>query len=99
MTQRFRRKRVSDILLATKIYIPPHHGNLVHRTHLIQRLNDGVGKSRLTILSAPAGYGKSTLLGEWVSQLDIPIAWLSLERGENVPARFWKYFITALNEI
>jgi LuxR family maltose regulon positive regulatory protein len=90
---------VSDILLATKIHIPPLHANLVNRTHLIRRLNEGAVNSRLTIISAPAGYGKSTLLGEWVSQLDTPVAWLSLERGENVPARFWKYFITALNEI
>ena len=90
---------MSDILLATKIHIPPLLVNVVNRTHLIQRLNEGVVKSRLTIISAPAGYGKSTLLGEWISQLDIPVAWLSLERGENVPARFWKYFITALNEI
>lgn len=90
---------MADIMLATKIHIPPLHSNLVNRTRLIQRLNEGVVKSRLTIISAPAGYGKSTLLGEWVSQLDISVAWLSLERGENVPARFWKYFITALNEI
>jgi ATP/maltotriose-dependent transcriptional regulator MalT len=89
---------MADILLATKIHIPPLHSNLVDRTHLVQRLNEGVMTSRLTIISAPAGYGKSTLLSEWVSQLDIPVAWLSLERGENVPARFWKYFITALNE-
>jgi LuxR family maltose regulon positive regulatory protein len=90
---------MADILLVTKIHIPPLHSNLVNRTHLIQRLNKGVVNSRLTIISAPAGYGKSTLLGEWVSQLDIPVAWISLERGENVPACFWKYFMTALNEI
>ncbi len=90
---------MADNLLATKIHIPPLHSNLVNRTHLIQRLNEGVVTSCLTIISAPAGYGKSTLLGEWVSRLDIPVGWLSLERGENVPARFWKYFITALNEI
>ena len=90
---------MSDILLATKIHIPSLHGNLVNRTHLIQRLNDGVLQSRLTLISAPAGYGKSTLLGEWVSQINLPVAWLSLERGENVPARFWSYFITALNAI
>lgn len=90
---------MADILLATKLHIPPLRGNLVNRKHLIKRLNEGVDKSRLTSISAPAGYGKSTLLGEWVSQIDIPVAWLSLERGENLPARFWKYFITALNEI
>jgi LuxR family maltose regulon positive regulatory protein len=90
---------VSDILLATKIHVPPLYGNLVNRTHLIQRLNDGVAQSRLTLISAPAGYGKSTLLCEWVSQISLPVAWLSLERGENVPARFWNYFITAFNAI
>jgi LuxR family maltose regulon positive regulatory protein len=91
---------VSDILLATKIHLPPLHGNLVSRPHLIQRLNDGIAKNRrLTLISAPAGYGKSTLLSEWASQVGIPIAWLSLEKAENVPARFWSYFFTALSTI
>jgi LuxR family maltose regulon positive regulatory protein len=91
---------VSDTLLATKTRIPPLHANLVSRPHLVQRLNNGIAQNcRLTLISAPAGYGKSTLLSEWVSQLDIPVAWLSLEKGENSPARFWNYFITALASI
>lgn len=49
---------MADVLLATNIHIPPLHGNLITRMHLIQRLNEGVGNSRLTIISAPAGSGK-----------------------------------------
>jgi LuxR family maltose regulon positive regulatory protein len=89
---------VSDILLATKFHIPPVHGKLIHRPHLIQRLNDGVAQChRLTLISAPAGYGKSTLLSEWASQVGMPVAWLSLEKAENIPTRFWTYFVTALS--
>jgi LuxR family transcriptional regulator, maltose regulon positive regulatory protein len=63
-------------------------------------LNDGIRQGcRLTIVSAPAGYGKSTLLSEWVSQTSIPVAWLSLEKGDNTPAHFWSYFVTALATI
>jgi LuxR family transcriptional regulator, maltose regulon positive regulatory protein len=88
---------VSDTLLATKIHIPPLRSNLVTRPHLIKRLNDGITQNhRLTLISAPAGYGKSTLLVEWVSQLDNQVAWVSLEKGENNPLRFWNYFVTAL---
>jgi LuxR family maltose regulon positive regulatory protein len=91
---------VSDTLLATKTHIPPLRSNLVTRPHLIQRLNDGITQNhRLILISAPAGYGKSTLLVEWVSQLNNTIAWLSLDMGENNPVRFWNYFITALSTI
>jgi LuxR family maltose regulon positive regulatory protein len=91
---------VSDILLATKLHIPPLHNSLVNRPRLIQRLNDGIAQGRrLILISAPAGYGKSTLLSDWVSQVGLPVAWLSLEKGENTPIRFWNYFITALDII
>jgi len=91
---------VSDTLLATKIRIPPLHANLVSRPYLIQRLNAGIAYNHcLTLVSAPAGYGKSTLLVEWVSQLNFPVAWLSLETAENSPARFWGYLGMALSTI
>ena len=94
------RKRVSEIFLSTKIRIPPLRRNLVNRPNLIQRLNDGLAQNnRLTLISAPAGYGKSTLLSEWAAQVNIPVAWLSLEKGENTPTRFWSYFFTALSTI
>jgi LuxR family maltose regulon positive regulatory protein len=91
---------VPDILLATKIYIPLLQRNLIIRPQLVQRLNDGIEQNRrLTYISAPAGYGKSTLLSQWVSQLDLPVAWLSLEKEDNVPSRFWSYFVYALHSI
>ncbi len=89
-----------DNLLATKVHVPPLHGNLVSRTDLVTRLNDGIARGcRLTLISAPAGYGKSTLLSEWQAQSNLQVAWLSLEKGENTPARFWTYFVAALNTI
>ena len=91
---------MSDNLLATKVHVPPLHGNLVNRASLVTRLNDGIARGcRLTLISAPAGYGKSTLLSEWQAQAELPVAWLSLEKGENSPARFWSYFIAALNTL
>jgi len=91
---------VSDNLLATKVHVPPLHGNLVNRPGLVSRLNEGIARGcRLTIISAPAGYGKSTLLSEWHAQAGLPVAWLSLEKGENSPARFWSYFVAALNTL
>jgi LuxR family maltose regulon positive regulatory protein len=94
------RINMSDVLLATKIHIPPPRGNLVNRLHLIEHLNAGIVQGcRLILISAPAGYGKSTLLSEWVSQVGVPVAWLSLEKGENAPSRFWNYFATALQTI
>ena len=89
-----------DYLLATKVHVPPLHGNLVNRDKLVSRLSDGIVRGcRLTLISAPAGYGKSTLLSEWQAQADIPVAWLSLEKGDNTPARFWPYFVAALNTL
>ena len=89
-----------DNLLATKVHVPPLHGNLVSRTDLVTRLNDGIARGcRLTLISAPAGYGKSTLLSEWQAQSNLQVAWLSLEKGENTPARFWTYFVAALNTL
>ena len=91
---------MSDTLLATKVHVPPLHGNLVTRSSLVTRLNDGIARGcRLTLISAPAGYGKSTLLSEWQAQAKLPVAWLSLEKGENSPARFWSYFVAALNTL
>ena len=91
---------MSDNLLATKVHIPPLHDNLVNRIKLISRLNEGIIQCcRLTLITAPAGYGKTTLLSEWQAQAGLPVAWLSLENSENTPARFWKYFVAALNTL
>jgi LuxR family maltose regulon positive regulatory protein len=71
---------------------------LVTRPRLIERLNAGLS-GKVTLLSAPAGYGKSTLINEWANQTELPIAWLSLDAGDNDPTRFLVYIITALQKI
>ncbi len=85
-------------LLTTKLFIPPLRPELVSRPRLIEQLNAGLHR-KLTLLSAPAGFGKTTLLSEWVGQTDTPVAWLSLDEGDNDPARFLAYVIAALQAI
>jgi LuxR family maltose regulon positive regulatory protein len=85
-------------LLTTKLYVPPSRPRLVSRPRLIERLNSGLHR-RLTLISAPAGFGKTTLLSEWVAQSDRPVAWLSLDEGDNDLARFLAYLIAALGTI
>ncbi len=82
-------------ILATKLYIPRPRSSLVTRPRLIEQLNEG-RDCKLTLLSAPAGFGKTTLLGEWVQSLDCPVAWISLDRGDNNPLRFLTYLAAAL---
>jgi LuxR family maltose regulon positive regulatory protein len=64
-----------------------------------QRAKNRRSSRKLTLISAPAGFGKTTLLGEWVGGCDRPVAWVSLDKGDNDPARFWSYFIAALQTI
>ncbi len=85
-------------LLTTKLYVPPTRPRLVSRPRLIKRLNAGLHR-KLTLISAPAGFGKTTLLSEWVTQCDRPVAWLSLDEGDNDLARFLAYLIAALRTI
>src|SRR5919202_456110 len=85
-------------LLATKLYVPPPRPNVVRRPRLIERLNEGLHR-KLTLISAPAGFGKTTLVGEWVAGCDRPTAWLSLDEGENDPTRFLAYLVAALQTI
>ena len=76
-------------LLQTKLYIPPVRPELVSRPRLIERLNAGLPAGRkLSLVSAPAGFGKTTLVSEWVAGCERPIAWLSLDDGDNDPTRF-----------
>jgi LuxR family transcriptional regulator, maltose regulon positive regulatory protein len=80
-------------LVATKICAPRLRTDLVKRKFLVERLKAGLHYP-LTLVSAPAGYGKTTLLAELASQ--IPVAWLSLDEGDNDPVRFWTHFTAAL---
>ena len=92
-------------ILVTKFFIPPVRPELVFRHRLIEQLNSGLER-KLTLISAPAGFGKTTLVAEWLEkiksdqkssgQTKIKIAWLSLDEGDNQPLRFLSYFINAL---
>jgi LuxR family maltose regulon positive regulatory protein len=93
-------------LLQTKLHIPltrpdPAAGlrtSLVPRPNLIDRLNEGlVGK--MTLVSAPAGFGKTTLVSHWLDHVELPAAWLSLDDDDNELARFLSYLIAALQTI
>ena len=91
---------MSTQILATKLYIPPPPPKVVARPRLIEQLNDGLSTRRsVTLISAPAGFGKTTLITEWVISCGRPAAWLSLDEGDNDPTRFLTYFITALQTI
>ncbi|MFC1879126.1 LuxR C-terminal-related transcriptional regulator [Chloroflexota bacterium] len=87
-------------ILTTKLYIPHTRPELVSRPRLIERLNKGLYR-KLILISAPAGFGKTTLVTEWLDNLRLDaknnIAWLSLDDGDNDYARFLTYFIAALN--
>ncbi|MGD8473771.1 MAG: hypothetical protein PVH59_06580, partial [Anaerolineae bacterium] len=85
-------------LLTTKLYRPPIRPEAVPRPRLLDRLNDGLGR-KLTLVSAPAGYGKSTLISAWLHAADVPFAWLYLDKGDNDPVRFLTYLIAALQGI
>jgi LuxR family maltose regulon positive regulatory protein len=92
-------------LLTTKLHVPSPRPNLVPRPHLIERLDQGLRRGRkLTLISAPAGFGKTTLVAAWLHRGDEMsasprAAWLSLDAGDNDPARFFTYLITALQMI
>jgi LuxR family maltose regulon positive regulatory protein len=87
-------------LLETKLYAPRWRPGLVSRPRLIERLGQGANR-KLTLVSAPAGFGKSTLLAEWLaaSANQRPAAWVSLDPGDNDPSLFWAYFIAALQTV
>ncbi len=103
---------MTSTLLATKLYIPPPRPNHVLRPRLFRRLDEGFDR-KLTLLSAPAGFGKTMLLAEWIAGCRLPIVdsnrqsaihnpqfcWLSLDEGDNDPVRFWSYWIAALRTI
>jgi LuxR family transcriptional regulator, maltose regulon positive regulatory protein len=88
----------SKHLLSTKFYVPSVRPNQIIRPRLDDLLNEGLEKT-LILVSAPAGYGKSTLVSRWLKETGIPSAWLSLDAGDNDPVRFLRYLITALQPV
>ena len=102
---------MSAPILATKLYIPPPRSKIVLRPRLIERLNEGLSSGRkLTLISAPAGFGKTTLVSEWISTLahfplptgegpGVRAAWLSLDEGDNAPTSFLAYLVAALQTL
>ncbi len=101
---------MSGDLLQTKLYVPRLRPSLVSRPHLIEKLNQGLQQGcKLTLISAPAGFGKTTLIADWGlriaestnprSAFRIPnLCWLSLDEGDNDLTRFLSYFVAALNQ-
>ena len=96
-------KRSSEVpssypLLKTKLYIPTPPFGRVIRSGLVDHLS-AIKQKALTLISAPAGFGKTTLLAEWIAQTSLPVAWLSLDNGDNDPYRFLSYLIEAMESI
>ena len=89
---------MSTPILATKLYIPRPRPKLVRRARLIERLNEGL-HSKLSLICAPAGFGKTTLLSEWLATCEEPVAWLSLDEGDSDLTRFLTYLVAALQTI
>src|SRR2546421_4127569 len=85
-------------LLATKLHPPLPRAHLVRRPQLAARLTQGM-MGPLTLVSAPAGFGKTTLLAQWLAESGMPVAWLSLEPGDNELVRFLSYLIAALQTL
>src|SRR5262245_42943707 len=89
------------LLLTTKLHVPSRRAELVARSRLLNKL-DQAPTHPLTLISAPAGFGKTTLLAEWISAKNIPplpleFACVSLDDGDNDPSRYWSYVCMAFN--
>jgi len=89
---------MSTPLLTTKLHTPPVRPELVSRPRLIELLSEGLER-KLTLVSAAAGYGKTTLVAEWLGSLTSPSTWLTLDEGDNDPLRFVSYLIAALKKV
>ena len=85
-----------DVLLATKLHVPRPRPGFVPRPRLADRLDEGLRRG-LVVVCAPAGYGKTVLLADWARRGQRPVAWLSLDAGDNDPARFWRHTVAALD--
>lgn len=89
---------MSTPVLVTKLFIPRTRPDVVLRRRLIERLNEGLHRN-LTLIAAPAGFGKTTLVSEWVADCGRSTAWLSLDDGDNDPARFLMHLVAAVETV
>lgn len=92
---------VGNALLETKLFKPEWHTRMVSRPRLVGRLQESLER-KVTLVSAPAGFGKTTLLAEWITHVDHSgqdIAWFSIDLGDNDPTLFWSYFVIALQSL
>jgi LuxR family maltose regulon positive regulatory protein len=87
-----------DVLLATKLYVPRPPAGLVARPRLAEALREGPAGG-LILVCAPAGFGKTALLADWIRREGRPAGWLSLDAGDNDPARFWRHAAAALDRV
>ncbi len=88
----------ADPLLATKLHVPRPPLQLVRRPHLVERLRQAMER-QLTLIAAPAGFGKTTLLSAWLQDAPVSTAWVSLDSGDDDPTRFWSYTLAALDAV
>lgn len=98
MPRRPNLRSISTQLLNTKLRVPPPGAGYIARPRLVARLNQSA-QVPLTLISAPAGFGKTTLLAAWCAQTQLPVAWLSLGSGEDDPARWLQYVCAALETV
>lgn len=89
--------RATPLLLTTKWHVPRPTLQRLARPHILARLREGLSVP-LTLLSAPAGFGKTVAMASWVETLPYPVAWVSLDASENDPMQFWTYVLTALDQ-
>ena len=85
-------------LLPSKLHVPATRPGRIARPHLIARLDAGL-RGKLTLLAAPAGFGKTTLAAEWIAQAGRPFGWLSLDADDNDPVTFFRYLAAAIEPI
>jgi LuxR family maltose regulon positive regulatory protein len=91
---------LSSSTLSTKLHRPQPRADALQRARLIDRLETGAREGRtLTLISAPAGFGKTTLISVWLQQSQRRVAWLSLDQSDNDPLRFWRYVIAAVQTL
>ncbi|NRQ55971.1 LuxR C-terminal-related transcriptional regulator [Brevibacillus sp. HD1.4A] len=83
-------------LIATKLHVPTYGSDLLHRHQLVEEI-DEVRTARVILICAPAGFGKTTAVSQWITSIGKPAGWLSLDEADNDPARFWRYFAKALS--